>query len=223
MKIKSVLEDDFKVYGRVLKGIDVSRLLSGMERTPLPEDVIYVPSDEELEKIDVYGVMSERVYGQMPVQIGYCNGHNQYLNALEYHRSSEINVAVTDMILLLGRQQDIGENYTYDTAKVEAFLVPKGTVAEIYATTLHYAPCGVDGAGFKCVVVLPRGTNYELKTAENPEGGQELAYKSRTNEDESESVSEDRLLTAANKWLIAHPDAGIEGAYCGLVGENICC
>lgn len=223
MKIKSVLEDDFKVYGRVLKGIDVSGLLGEMERTPLPEDVLYVPSDEGLEKIDVYGVMSERVYGQMPVQIGYCNGHNQYLNALEYHRSSEINVAVTDMILLLGRQQDIGENYTYDTAKVEAFLVPKGTAAEIYATTLHYAPCGVDGAGFKCVVVLPRGTNYDLKAAEKPEFGQKLTDRSQANEDESESVSEERLLTAANKWLIAHPDAGIEGAYCGLMGENICC
>lgn len=221
MVIKNVLDDDFKVYGRVLSGIDVSGLLKEMERTPVPEDVIYVPSDEGLERTDVYGVMSDSVYGQMPVQIGYCNGHNQYLNALEYHRSSEINVAVTDMILLLGRQQDISKNYTYDTAKVEAFLVPKGTAVEIYATTLHYAPCGVEGAGFKCVVVLPKGTNYDLKPVVKPDCGQEKSTEGLCSD--TKCVCEDRMLAASNKWLIAHPDAGIEGAYCGLVGENICC
>lgn len=221
MVIKNVLDDDFKVYGRVLSGIDVSGLLKEMERTPVPEDVIYVPSDEGLERTDVYGVMSDSVYGQMPVQIGYCNGHNQYLNALEYHRSSEINVAVTDMILLLGRQQDISKNYTYDTAKVEAFLVPKGTAVEIYATTLHYAPCGVEGAGFKCVVVLPKGTNYDLKPVLKPDCGQEKSTEGLCSD--TKCVCEDRMLAASNKWLIAHPDAGIEGAYCGLVGENICC
>ncbi len=30
-----------------------------------------------------------------------------------------------------------------------------------------------------------------------------------------------RLLTAVNKWLIAHEDAEIEGAVNGLKGENI--
>lgn len=78
--------------------------------------------DKELESLNVYDVMSKVVYGDMPVQIGYCNGHNQKLNAVEYHRSSEINVAATDMILLLGKQQDIKEDYTYDTADIEAFL-----------------------------------------------------------------------------------------------------
>ena len=29
------------------------------------------------------------------------------------------------------------------------------------------------------------------------------------------------FLTAKNKWLIAHEEAGIEGAVCGLKGENI--
>lgn len=221
MDIKNVSDDDFKVYGRVLQGINVGELLEEMERTPLPEDVIYIPSDEALERLEAYRIMSDSVYGQMPVQIGYCNGHNQYLNALEYHRSSEINVAVTDMVLLLGRQQDIGENYTYDTSKVEAFFVPRGTAIEMYATTLHYAPCGVDGAGFKCVVVLPKGTNYDLKPVTKQDCGQGQSARSLCSD--AECVCEDRLLAAANKWLIAHKDAGIEGAYCGLTGENICC
>ena len=34
-------------------------------------------------------------------------------------------------------------------------------------------------------------------------------------------MPEDGLLTAKNKWLIAHEEAGIEGAFCGLQGENI--
>ena len=30
-----------------------------------------------------------------------------------------------------------------------------------------------------------------------------------------------RLLAAMNKWLIPHKDAQIEGAFCGLKGENV--
>ena len=201
MKIHNVEDDSFRVYGRILKGIEVEELLAQMQHTPLPEDVVYEPSDESLEKLSVYQVMKNSVYGGLPVQIGYCNGHNQKLNALEYHRSSETNVAVTDMILLIGRQQDIESDDTYDTAKVEAYLVPAGTVIEVYATTLHYAPCGVDGQGFRCVVVLPKGTNYEIKPDQIRE--------------------EDKLLAATNKWLIAHKDAHIEGAFAGLKGVNL--
>lgn len=199
--IYHVKDQEFRQYGRIIDGIDVSELLEAMKETPVPEEVIYVPSDERLEKLPVYEIMTRVVYGNMPVQIGYCNGHNSLLNALEYHRSSEINVAVTDMILLLGKQQDIGTDYTYDTEKVQAFFVPQNTVIEVYATTLHYAPCGVDNNAFKCVVVLPRGTNYEVE----PMG----------------LCGEDKLLAAANKWLISHKDARIDGAFVGLTGDNI--
>ena len=34
-------------------------------------------------------------------------------------------------------------------------------------------------------------------------------------------VGEERLLTAKNKWLIAHEDAKIDGAFVGLKGQNI--
>lgn len=201
VKINHVNDAEFRPYGRVITGVNLDELLQAMESTPLPSDVVYVPSDEELEKLSVSNLMSKSIYGDMPIQIGYCNGHNRFLNGLEYHRSSEINIAVTDMILLLGRQQDIEDDYTYDTSKTEAFFVPAGTMIEVYATTLHYAPCGVDGAGFRCVVVLPRGTNYEVTPVSN--------------------AGEDRLLAATNKWLIAHKDAHIDGAFEGLKGENI--
>lgn len=202
MKIQKVTDLSFAKYGRIIDGYDWGKLIRAMEHTPLPEDVIYVPSVEELESVDTAKELHMRLYGELPVQIGYCNGNNTKLNALEYHRSSEVNVAVTDLILLLGMEQDIEADYTYDTSKVEAFLVPAGTAIEVYATTLHYAPCNAGGDGFKCVVVLPKGTNTECMICHTK------SY-------------DDKLLTAKNKWLIAHEEAGIEGAFNGLKGENI--
>lgn len=202
MKVQTVTEEAFSQYGKILTGYEIEPMLGEMLKTPLPEDVIYVPSVPELEMLPVCEAFCHRGYGGLPIQIGYCNGHNNKLNALEYHRDSEINVAVTDLILILGRQQDIGADHTYETSLTEAFFVPAGTVIEVYATTLHYAPCGIGGEGFRCVVILPKGTNTELDFAIGSHG-------------------EDRLITARNKWLIAHEEAGIEGAFCGLKGTNI--
>ena len=86
------------------------------------------------------------------------------LNALEYHRSSEANVAATDVILLLGQQSDITDDFKYDTAQLEAFFVPAGTAVELYATTLHYTPIGTkeNDYAFKTGVILPFGTNFPL-------------------------------------------------------------
>ena len=198
----SVMEPEFKKYGKVIGGYDLKEILQKMEETPCPDDVVYVASVKELEDLKIAEELADGVYGQMPIQIGYCNGHNCMLNAFEYHRSSEINVAVTDAILILGRQQDITEDFTYDTALAEAFLIPAGTAVEVYATTLHYAPCGVNGQGFRVTVVLPKGTNLDLE-AVHTEG-------------------EDGHLTAKNKWLLGHPEGGLpEGSPMGLVGKNL--
>ena len=202
MKIQKVTDPAFRKYGQVLEGYDFTGLIKEMKHTPVPEDVIYVPSVEELEALDIMKDLQNKGYGGLPVQIGYCNGHNKKLNAVEYHRNSEINVAVTDLVLLIGHQQDIELDHTYDTSKIEAFLVPAGTGIEVYATTLHYAPCHVNEGGFQCVVVLPKGTNTDLTFQTGKTG-------------------EDSLMTAKNKWLIAHEDAKIEGAFNGLKGENI--
>ena len=203
MEIKKVTDDAFSAYGKVLEGYDFSELLEVMKDTPLPEDeVVYVPGVKAMEEATVSERLKKSAYGGLPIQVGYCNGHNLKLNALEYHRSSEVDIAASDLILLLGRQQDIQEDYTYDTAKVEGFFVPEKTAVELYATTLHYAPCQASEAGFRCVIVLPEGTNHELDFSVASEG-------------------EEKLMTAKNKWLIAHEDAKIGGAFCGLKGENI--
>ena len=204
MIINKVTDIKFKKYGQVLKKYDCLELIEKMKMTPLPSDVVYEPSIKELENIKIAEELRVREFGELPIQIGYCNGNNYLLNAVEYHRSSEINVAVTDLILLLGSQQDIQEDYSYDTSKIEAFLIPAGTIIEVYATSLHYAPCNASENGFKCVVVLPRDTNLALESKINKSG-------------------EDALLFARNKWLIGHSDTdlGEQGAFIGLKGKNI--
>ena len=148
MKIQKVTDPAFRKYGKVLEGYNFSALLKEMKHTPVPEDVVYVPSVEELEALEVEKDLRNRAFGGLPVEIGYCNGHNKKLNAVEYHRNSEINVAVTDLVLLIGHQQDVEPDFTYDTSKIEAFLVPAGTGIEVYATTLHYAPCHVNAVSY---------------------------------------------------------------------------
>lgn len=202
MKIYNVNDEHFHAYGRVIKDIDLSELLEEMDSTPLTDEVVYEPSVDELECLEAARRLQTCAFGELPIQVGYCNGNNLKLNALEYHRSSEINIGATDAILILGRQQDITCDLTYDTSLAEAFFLPKGTAVELYATTLHYAPCTANKGGFRVTVVLPKGTNYPLKS--------------------SHSVGEDGHLTAVNKWLFGHPEGGLpEGSPMGLIGKNL--
>ena len=195
MKILSVKDPAFRKYGRVITNVNFTELVEEMKKTPIPEGVVYEPGINALEALPVKKELETITYGEMPVQIGYCNGHNSKLNAVEYHRSSEINVAATDAILLLGQLADVAEDFTYDTSKMEAFLVPAGT--------------GVDGRGFQVAIVLPQGTNYPL---------QETHQKV----DHGRAPSEDALLAATNKWLIGHAEGGLsEGSFIGLIGENL--
>lgn len=204
MDILSINSPEFQAYGRVVDNVDFTPLLEKLKKTPITEAVVYEPSVKELEDTSTFIQLKDITYGEMPIQIGFCNGHNRLLNALEYHKDSEINVAATDAILLLGLRSELEADFTYDTAKVKAFLLPAGTAVEIYATTLHYAPCGVDGKGFQVAIVLPKGTNYPF--AENRD----------------RNSGEDRLMTAVNKWLIGHPEGGLaDGSFLGLTGKNL--
>lgn len=203
MKIYNITDKEYEAYGRVLtKDYQVDALVKEMEKTPAPDHVIYIASDAGLEALDQAKVLQESFFGGMPIQVGYCNGSNYLLNAVEYHRDSEVNVALTDLILILGKEQDIEADGTYQTEKMEAFLVPAGTVVEVYATTLHYAPCNVNENKFCTAVILPKGTNEDAPAPQN-------------------NTAEDKLLFAKNKWLIAHKDAKIQGAFEGLIGENL--
>ena len=203
--MKKVTDKEFAVYGRVLD-VDVNEFVDVMKDVPVvSEGTMYEPSVGAFEALPLAKTLEQESFGFLPIEFGHCSGYNNKLNALEYHRSSEIDIAATDLILLVGRQQDIDvSSYTYDTARVEAFFVPAGTAVELYATTLHFAPGSVDGKEFRCGVVLPKGTNEPL-----PEKGG--------------GHGENALLFAINKWLIAHEESGLQKdkAWIGLVGENI--
>ncbi len=209
MKIYEVTDPLFKKYGKVVENIDFSGLTEALSKTEITEGVVYEPSVASLEAEPVMEELSRVFYGEMPIQIGFCNGHNKLLNALEYHRDSEINLAATDAVLMLGLETELEDDYTYDTSNVAAFKVPKGVAVEIYATTLHYAPCHVEDGGFQVAVVLPKGTNYPLE-----------GTHTRIHEDGK--FTEDMLLAAKNKWLIGHAEGGLDAdTFLGLKGENL--
>jgi len=202
--IRSVKDDEFKEYGRIVEGYSVDKILDALKKTPVTDSVVYVPEDAELMSTPDTYKLAQSLYGGMPYQFGYCNGHNTKLNCLEYHRDSEFNLGTEDFILLLAKRTEI-EDDKIDSSKVKAFKVPKGVLIEVYSTTLHYAPCHADKSkGFQVLVALPKGTNVGKAKTE-------------------EKSKEDRKLFATNKWLYAHKDASEvnDGAYVGITGENI--
>ena len=207
MKIYNVTDPEFKAYGKVVEGleVEVKAILEALKNTKMPEDgVEYVPSEPLLQNLDVQQSFADHCFGGMPTQLGWCNGHNRKLNCLEYHRDSEFNLGTEDFILLLAKQDQITD-YMLDTADVKAFYVPAGVLVEVYATTLHYAPCSKEaGAEFKVLVALPMNTNTDRPVMEN-------------------KTKEDGYLTARNKWLLAHPESSEAkgGALVGLKGVNI--
>lgn len=194
----SVFDDEFKTYGKVLN-LGTEEIIAAAEKFEMPENVIYMPTTKEFEVLNISKDIREEIFGTLPTEVGYCYGHNKMLNATEWHTSSEINIAATDLVLLLGHLWEIQDG-KIDSSLFNAFYIPKGTTIEVYATSLHYCPCQVNDEGFRCVVALPEGTNTAL-----------------------EAELKDKRITAKNKWLIAHADneAKIkQGAVAGITGTN---
>ena len=204
MKILSVTDPSFQNYGQILTGYDVKELLDTLDKvTPLPDGTDYVPEQPELMALPIAKELAVNAFGGMPIQIGWCNGHNTKLNCLEYHRDSELNVGTQDFILLLAKREDLVDG-VLDSDKVVAYKCPAGVLVEVYATTLHYAPCSAaKGQGFKVIVVLPKGTNVGMPT---------ISVKN----------DEDAILWATNKWLLAHADSSeaAQGAKVLIKGVN---
>lgn len=199
-KIYSIYDDIFKEYGNILK-YDITEVTNIMDNIEVPgEKNIYVASDTNLEQTSFSNLIKDNVYGGLDIQVGYCNGNSSSLNALEYHCGSEVNIAITDLCLFLAKPSDIIEGKV-DTSNVKAFYVPKGSVIELNQNIMHFAPCKVDDKGFKCIVVLLKGTNGELEI----------------------SLNEETNLFKHNKWILVHPDRQdlIDlGAHEGIIGTN---
>ena len=203
MKIRKITDPEFRVYGRVVEGYDFSEVIDFLSEMPIPGPVAYVASCPELEALPVFAEFEKGFYGGLGAELGYCMGHNDSLNGLEYHRGSEVNVAVTDHVVLIGKLQDVEDGMRYNTENVEAFYVTAGTAYEFYATTLHYCACHVNEEGYAHATFLPKYTNTPISPDFEPRS------------------DEDRCLMARNKWLIAHPDGGQDPKVpTGLYGPN---
>lgn len=101
--------------------------------------------------------------------------------------------------------EELDGSFCLDMSLVRAFLVPAGTLIEVYADTLHYTPCHAHAdLGFRMLVALPAGTNG-LLPAGVPRCG------------------DGAILWGANKWVITHESTAKaqQGAHVGLIGENI--
>lgn len=200
MKIYRVRDREFMPYGKILD-IDTKNIVEEAQKIQMPpEGSVYVTSKEEFERLPVMDVAKNEVFGGMPTQLGYCWGYNDTLNALEWHKCSEINIATTDLFLVVGDVRDIEEGNRYNSDKVKAFKVLKGEAVEIYATTLHYCPIQTSKNGFGCVVGLLKETNTDL-----------------------DFICKDKLIFRKNKWIIAHEDNAKlieQGVVGGVYGEN---
>lgn len=196
----SVESEEFKKYGRVIEDIDTGEIVKTAKKIELPKNgSLYKPSVEDFEFLNIANKIENEYFGSLPAQIGYCWGHNNFLNATEWHTSSEINIAITPLVLILGHIWDIKDG-KIDSSKFKAFYLPAGTVVEVYATSLHFCPCEVDKNGFGCVVCLPAGTNTELTINNN-----------------------DPLLFRKNKWMVAHVEnekLKNKGVVAGITGTN---
>lgn len=197
--IFSIKDDEFKTYGRVLD-IDASEIVNECKKIQMPDaGTEYMLSVDALEKLECSEKIRELTAGGCEAQIGICMGHNSFMNALEFHNSSEINIAAEPLVLLLGLEYEM-DGKEFSSEKVKAFYLEKGDIVEVYGTTLHFCPCQVCDDGFKCVVALMKGTNDVL-----------------------DKSSDDELLFKKNKWLICHDEnkALIQrGVYPGIHGKN---
>ncbi len=204
LRLHSVLDPEFRRYGRVLNA-DTGALAEALAATPIPETGnCYVASLPELEAVDLMPALQRIAFGEMPIQAGYCNGNGFKLNAMEYHKCSEINFTTTGLVLLLALPEQLDDG-KLDSRDVVGFYLPEGVLVEIFPMVLHFAPCRIKETGFRCLVVLEQGTNAPLPSVDTSAPGEE------------------KLLWMRNKWMTCHPDSPQKekGAFVGIEGENL--
>ena len=180
---------------------DAGAFLAAAEKI-LPEETnVYLPCDETMTASAAVREIERNVFAELPIQAGWNCGGNTRMNGMEWHKTSEVVVACTDLVLLLGDHADIDiVNETYDSSCAFGLYLQKGDAVELLPRTLHLAPLPVQGGRFVAAILLPSGTNLPLT------GG----------------IS--GSLRAVNKWLLVHPEnhRGIElGGKIGVVGENL--
>lgn len=195
-----VNDSEFKSFGRIINNLDVREITEAAKGITKPDiGSSYSPSAADFKFLKIANDIEIQCFGNLPIQVGYCWGHNNFMNAAEWHASGEINIAVTPLVLILGHIWDM-DNLKIDSSKFKAFYLPQGTAVEVYSISLHFCPCEVSENGFGCVVALPQGTNTDLTESNN-----------------------NPYLFRKNKWIVAHEDNTAlinRGVIPGITGIN---
>lgn len=205
--ILDVRDPSFATYGKLLPYVKTPEMKRYLyEQTEMPESEFYEPCSPELMAMEEAKQFTRFVYGETACQVGYYNGYPTKLNALEYHKCSETLVEFEPCVLIVGHIWDIHEDQV-KAEELKLFYVPAGLCVELYATTLHFAPCMATDRGVRQVVCQTAHTNTPLP---HPEC--------------TDDNGENRYLYQRNKWVLAHPDAAAafdHRVVFGITGENI--
>ncbi|GBG93695.1 hypothetical protein LFYK43_01540 [Ligilactobacillus salitolerans] len=205
-QIQAISAPSFSKYGKIYTDYDISEIVKYMDNNISidPENNVYVPSNAELEAIPAIQTIGTDIFADLPIEAGECTGQSLNFTAVEYHQGSELNIFLTDVVMVLGKRSILEENGTFNAKEeAELFYVPRGTVVEFYSDTLHYSPIKVDAAGFKIIVMLPAGSNQEL-----PENFH----------------SNNLRIVKRNKFQVVHEsrkDKIAQGAQIGVTGDLI--
>jgi hypothetical protein len=185
---------EFAEFGRLLEGLPTRGLVEWMSASaPIGDGVSYQRSIGAMEDLAGPGGRtwkqwaSSVFFGGQAAQLGCVHGTNLRLNALEYHKASELLVAGTSLVLLLGRISELEDFSRFDSSRVMAFLVPEGAAVELYASSLHFSPVMASRGGFRAAIALPLGANAPLEGVD------------------ARLPGEAGLLRAERKWLLACP------------------
>ena len=198
--IYAITDEAFRPYGRLLEW-DGAEVIAYLEKEEAQyaqmQKAQYVADREDLHGFAIFDTIRHEIFGELPIEIGVVKGRNQSATGTEFHQGSEVNIAVSDCLLVLGDKEKLVSQGQIDISDMKIFYVPKGTVMEVYSTTLHYTPIEASARGFSLVVVLIEGTNTDIEAVKGT------------------------MLTKKNKWYVCHASQTQkieQGAVAGLTG-----
>jgi hypothetical protein len=210
LEIHTVDEALFSRYARLVSSPVFAGIADYIDRTTtVPERNTYVADIPEAHSKEIDEALSA-FYGGMVPQIGYCNGPNFSINGSEYHKGPELTIAITDCLMWWMLPEDLIDFDHVDSSRANLFYIPKGCAFLLKPEILHLAPCKVDRAGYKTVIILPMGTNSPI----------EPALKARL---KASGDPEAKIIHMTNKYMITHKDwqpLVSQGVHIGLLGEN---
>ena len=166
-------DPSFADFGIRYEDYDLTQIERVMADVIPPEEgTAYLPSLPQLEATETIQAIGRDVYAGMPIEAGVTQGHARTFTAFEYHQCSETNIMLDDVVMVLAQRRVLEAKGKIDPNRDAAlFYVPKGSVIELYNSTLHYTPLSVSTKAYQVLVIAVKGTNEPLPagfSSQNP-------------------------------------------------------